>query len=53
MRLKYLFYRNLSWQLYPSWGLKYTHLPDPFGPSLNFLIIGPIQLRWWSKRVDE
>jgi len=44
--------KHLQWQMYwSSWGLSYTLYPqDETDPEEAFLIIGPLQMRWWIYR---
>lgn len=40
---------NFQWQLYPSFGFSYSRKPYGGGYNFydNYLIIGPLQMRWW------
>lgn len=39
---------HFRWQFYPSLSLSYRTIPDDFGPTVHYLIIGPFQCRWWT-----
>jgi hypothetical protein len=43
--------KNFHWQIYWPSSLRplitYRVYPDEFGPTLVFLCIGPLQMRWW------
>lgn len=41
---------HIHWQLYWKrwWVLYFNRITDPFGPTIWIVIIGPLQLRWFS-----